>query len=330
MAENVVKLSLGGGGKQMSDFIKDVILKNFDNEIIANMGDASLIKTNGLCAFSTDSFVIKPDVFTGGDIGKLAICGTVNDLAVSGAIPKYLSFSIVVAEGYPLDKLEQIIISAGKTAKEAGVMVVCGDTKVVEREALDGIIINTAGVGDIVKNLNDFSSIKTGDKIIVTSDIARHGMSIMLSRGNLGFIGNIESDCACLNKMLETVYTKDVKFARDATRGGLAAVLNEIAESSDVGIAVNEETLPIREDVANFAETLGFDPLSVANEGVAVVIASADCADEVVNILRENPLGKSAVIIGEITDSKKVVLNTTIGGKRYIEMPPGELLPRIC
>ncbi len=330
MAENVVKLSLGGGGKQMSDFIKHVILKNFDNDIIANMGDASLIKTSNLCAFSTDSFVIKPDFFVGGDIGKLAVCGTVNDLAVSGAIPKYLSFSVIVAEGYPLDKLEQIIISAGKTAKEAGVMIVCGDTKVVEREALDGIVINTAGVGDIVKHLNDFTQINEGDKIIVTSDIARHGMSIMLSRGNLGFVGNIESDCACLNKMLSSAYDMDVKFMRDATRGGLAAVLNEVVESSGLGVEIEEELIPIREDVAEFAETLGFDPLSVANEGLAVIIASKEDAGKVLSTIKNNELGNNAAIIGTITSSKKVVLKTIIGGHRYVEMPPGELLPRIC
>ncbi len=330
MSEKLVSLSLGGGGKQTSDFIKDVIIKNFSNDIIANMGDAAHIVTSENSAFTTDSFVVKPEFFNGGDIGKLSICGTVNDLAVSGAKAEYISFSLIVAEGYPLDKLEKIIVSAAKTAFTACVKIVCGDTKVVERGSLDGVILNTSGIGRVVKNLNNFSAIKAGDKVIITSDIARHGISVMIARGNLGFDGNITSDCATLNKMLESVYAFDVKFARDATRGGLAAVLNEITEKSNLGFLIEEKDIPLQVDVADLCDILGLDPLSVANEGAAVIIVSENDASKVLDTLKQSPYGKNAAVIGTVTDKAKVVLKTKIGGTRYVDMPPGELLPRIC
>lgn len=330
MYDKVVTLSMGGGGKQTADFIKNVILKNFSNEIIANMGDAAHIKVSENSAFTTDSFVVKPLFFKGGNIGKLSICGTVNDLAVSGAIPKYLSFALVVEEGYPLDKLEEIIVSAGAQAAKAGVQIVCGDTKVVERGSLDGVMINTAGIGSVVKNLNDFGKIVEGDRVIVTSDIARHGMAVMLDRGDLGFSGDIKSDCECLNKMFEKLYSYDIKFSRDATRGGIAAVLNEIAEKSGKGFVIDESALPIREDVLELCETLGFDPLSVANEGAALIVVSDKDHEKVMNTLLNDPLGERAALIGSVTGNGKVVMKTKIGGSRYVEMPPGELLPRIC
>lgn len=329
MREKVVTLSMGGGGKQTNDFIKNVIIKNFGNEILSNMGDAAHVETSQISAFTTDSFVVSPEFFCGGDIGKLSICGTVNDLAVSGAIPRYLSFSLIIAEGYPLDKLEKIIESAAKTASSACVKVVCGDTKVVERGSLDKVVINTAGIGTVVKNLNDFSKVKEGDRVIITSDIARHGMAVMIARGELGFTGSIDSDCACLNKMFEAVYGYDIKFARDATRGGLAAVLNEIS-SSGVGFEIDEDFIPVREDVLGLCETLGFDPLSVANEGAAVIIVSEKDTDAVLASLTSDVCGKRAAIIGRVTSGGRVVLKTKIGGTRYVDMPPGELLPRIC
>ncbi|MBQ3033498.1 MAG: hydrogenase expression/formation protein HypE [Deferribacterales bacterium] len=330
MTDNLVSLSLGGGGKQTSDFIKNIILKNFSNDIIASMGDAARIYGAADMAFTTDSFVVKPDFFEGGNIGKLAVCGTVNDLAVSGAKAEYLSFAIVVAEGYPLDKLEQIIKSAAETANIAGVKIVCGDTKVVERGSLDGVILNTAGVGRIIRPLNDYSAVSVGDKVIVTSDIARHGISVMLARGELGFSGAIPSDCAPLNKMLENIYAFDVKFARDATRGGLAAVLNEISEKSGLGFIINETDIPLRSDVAELCEVLGLDPLSVANEGAAVLVVSQGDCSKVLDNLRQNPFGKNAAVIGSVSESGRVALKTEIGGTRYVDMPPGELLPRIC
>lgn len=330
MSEKVVTLSIGGGGKQTSSFIKDIILKHFDNEIIDNLGDASYIKTGVSSAFTTDSFVVRPEFFNGGNIGKLSVCGTVNDLAVSGAKPLYLSFALVVAEGYSLDKLEQIVESAAIEAKKAGVKIVCGDTKVVERGGVDGVIINTCGVGDVVKKLNNYVNVKTGDKVIVTSDIARHGMAIMLERGQFGFNGDIKSDCACLNHMMSNIYEYNIKFSRDATRGGVAAVLNEIAEKSGKGFIIDEENIPLRQDVAELCETLGYDPLSVANEGAAVIIVSEEDAEKVLDALHKSDTGKNAKIIGSVTDDARVVLNTISGGKRVVDLPPGELLPRIC
>lgn len=330
MSEKLVSLSLGGGGKQTSDFIKNIILKNFSNEIISNMGDAAHILTSSNSAFTTDSFVVKPEFFNGGDIGKLAICGTVNDLAVSGAKAEYISFALVVAEGYPIDKLEKIIQSAAETANYAGVKIVCGDTKVVERGSLDGVIINTAGVGRVEKNLNDFSAIKTGDNVIITSDIARHGMSVMIARGDLGFDGDILSDCAPLNKMLESIFAFDVRFARDATRGGIAAVLNEITEKSNKGFIINEDSIPLQDSVADLCDILGIDPLSVANEGLALLVVSENDTSKVLDTLAKSPFGKNAKVIGNVTDDGRVVLKTKIGGSRYVDMPPGELLPRIC
>lgn len=330
MSEKFVTLSMGGGGKQTSDFIKEVVLKNFSNDIIANMGDAAHIQTSSRSAFTTDSFVVSPAFFNGGNIGKLSVCGTVNDLAVSGAIPKYLSFAIVMEEGYPLDKLEEIIVSAGKEAAGAGVKIVCGDTKVVERGSLDGVMINTAGIGEVVKDLNDFSKVSVGDAVVITSDIARHGMTVMLARGELGFAGDIMSDCRCLNKMFEKIYSYGIKFSRDATRGGVAAVLNEIAEKSGKGFLIDEAALPIREDVLELCETLGFDPLTVANEGAALVVVSAEDLAQVMDIFHKDPFGSAAAVIGEVTDTGKPVMKTKIGGMRYVEMPPGELLPRIC
>ena len=330
MSEKIVTLSIGGGGKQTSSFIKDIILKHFDNNIIDNLGDASYIKTSENTAFTTDSFVIRPEFFNGGNIGKLSICGTVNDLSVSGAKPLYLSFALVVAEGYSLENLEKIVESAANEAKKVGVAIVCGDTKVVERGGIDGIIINTCGVGSIVKKLNNYESIKASDKVIITSDIARHGMAIMLERGQFGFNGNIESDCACLNHMMSKIYDYNIKFSRDATRGGVAAVLNEIAEKSGKGFIINEEDIPIRQEVAELCDTLGYDPLSVANEGAAVIIVGNDDCQKVLDTLKSTETGKNAKVIGEVVDDNKVMLNTISGGRRHIDLPPGELLPRIC
>lgn len=335
-----ITLSVGGGGKDTNSFIKDIILKNFDNEILANMGDASILcledfkSESGILSYTTDSFVINPNFFNGGNIGKLSICGTVNDLAVSGAIPLYLTFALIIPEGYKLDDLKKIVESAAMEAKKAGVKIVAGDTKVVDRNSLDSVIINTSGVGRIVKNLNDFMQISESDDIILTSDIARHGMSIMLSRQDYGFQGEIESDCATLNRMLESVYKYDVKFMRDATRGGVAAVLNEIAEKTGLGFLVRESDLPLMENVSMVCDTLGFDPLTVANEGVAVIICNKSDSTKVISELQKFETGKNAAIIGKVMKDNeiknRVVLETFAGGRRLIDMPPGELLPRIC
>lgn len=328
--KEIITMAVGGGGKTTNDFISRVIREHLGNPVLNQFGDAAYIDLSEKAAFTTDSFVVKPEFFTGGNIGKLAVCGTVNDLAVSGAEPKYLSLGLVVPEGYSVEKLTEILASIGKTAREAGVVVACGDTKVVERGALDSVILNTAGVGVVRHIWNDAKTVKAGDKVIITSDIARHGVSILLARGDLGFDGEIESDCACLNGMLAELHGLDVHFCRDATRGGVAAVLNEIAPHAGVGFRLMEADIPVREDVRAMCETIGFDPLSVANEGVAVILVSAEDADEAVARLRRHETGKSAVIAGVVTEDSYVTMETVVGGIRVVDMPPGELLPRIC
>jgi hydrogenase expression/formation protein HypE len=325
-----ITLAEGGGGKAMNAFLRSAVFKHFKSPILAAAGDAAYISLNGELAFSSDSFVVIPEFFPGGDIGKLAAAGTTNDLAVSGAVPKYLSCSLVIPEGYETDKLECVIKSLSETAAEAGAEVVTGDMKVVPRNELVGLIINTAGIGEVRSRWNDFSKISAGDRIIISSDIARHGAALLLAREELGFSGVIPSDCNVLFNMLAPLHKKVVNFARDATRGGVAAVLNEIAAGSGKGIMIREEDIPIRKDVNYLCDTLGFEPLSVANEGVVVLITPPDDAEDAVRILREHPYGGSASLCGEVTESGSVLLETRIGGKRYVEYPSGENLPRIC
>jgi hydrogenase expression/formation protein HypE len=325
-----IRLAEGGGGSATNSFIKELFISRLGNEFSDKMPDAAHVPLTGMAAFTTDSFVVRPEFFNGGDIGKLAVCGTVNDLAVSGAVPLYLSLGIIIPEGYEADKLERVVDSIASAALEAGVKIVCGDTKVVEKGAADGLFINTSGIGSVVKDLTDFEAIKDGDSVILTSDIARHGMSVLLERGGLGFEGEISSDCAPLNKMLESVYEYDVHFCRDATRGGVAAVLNEIAEGCGKGFHIREDCLPIKKEVGNLCEILGFDPLSVANEGLAVIIVSSQDTPYILEKLKSYSAGSDASAIGFVNNEKRVILETVIGGKRVVDMPAGELLPRIC
>ncbi|MDR2870402.1 MAG: hydrogenase expression/formation protein HypE [Deferribacteraceae bacterium] len=330
MPNKTVSLAAGGGGKAMSELIGGLLFKYFKNNELHEMRDASYLSLIGELAFSTDSFIITPEVFPGGDIGKLAVAGTTNDLACSGAIPRYLSCSLIISEGYDLSQLELVIASMAAAADEAGVDIVTGDTKVVPHGELSGLFINTAGIGVVAKRTNDYANIKAGDKIIITSDIARHGVAVFLARKELGFTGQIESDCNILCNMLNSVLDYGVHFIRDATRGGVAAVLNEVAERSSLGVLLRETQIPLREDVSHFCDTLGFDPLAVANEGVAVVIVDSADADQVLSTIRSHSAGVRAAICGEVTANKGVLLETVIGGKRYVEMPLGEILPRIC
>jgi hydrogenase expression/formation protein HypE len=325
-----ITLAAGGGGKAMHALLTSAVFSNFKSPILLAGGDAAYIHPNGELAFSTDSFVISPEFFPGGNIGKLAAAGTINDLAVSGAIPKYLSCSLVIPEGYSLEKLKKIVAALSETAIEAGVEVVTGDTKVIPQGELKGLIINTAGIGEVISRWNDFSKISLGDKIIITSDIARHGMAVLLARGELGFTGVIPTDCAVLSNMLAPLHKRVVNFARDATRGGVAAVLNEISIGSGKGIIVEEEQIPIRDDVHRLCDVLGFDPLTVANEGVAVIISPPKEAEAVLDLLKAHPCGISSTICGEVAEGSYVLLETNIGGKRHIDFPTGENLPRIC
>jgi len=320
-------MSVGSGGASTQSFISDIIFSRLGNDILNRASDAAIVESGKKLAFTTDSFVVRPEFFPGGDIGKIAVCGTVNDLLVSGAVPKFISFGLIVAEGYLISDLEKIINSMAEFCKKAGVKVVCGDTKVVDKGSLDGIVINTSGIGESVRDYTDYSRIKAGDAVILTSDIARHGMSVLLARGDLGFEGEILSDCAPLNDVFDVA---DVKFARDATRGGVAAVLNEISDVSGKGFLMEEADLPMDENVGYLCDMLGYDPLAVANEGLAVIIVDSSDADAMLSKLKVCENGQRAAISGVVTDEKSVLLETPIGGKRHIEMPAGELLPRIC
>jgi hydrogenase expression/formation protein HypE len=333
-----ILLGHGSGGKLSHDLIKDLFVKYFSNKVLSEQTDAAILNiATGKIAFTTDSFVVDPIFFPGGDIGKLAVAGTVNDLAVSGARPLYLSSSFIIEEGMLFDDLEKIVISMAAEAKKAGVMIVTGDTKVVNRGKCDKVFINTAGIGEIDPkcfSIGTGSKIQPGDKIIINGTIADHGMAVMAAREELSFKTNIQSDCACLNHLIKEALnaTDHMKFMRDATRGGLATVLCELAENKQFGIEIDEAALPVNENVRGMCELLGFDPLYVANEGKVVMVVGKEDADQVLKVLKANELGKEASIIGEVVDDHhgRAWLTTGIGGRRIIDMLAGEQLPRIC
>jgi len=322
-------MSVGSGGASTRDFVKDIIFSRLGNAYLNMASDAAILSVTGKTAFTTDSYVVRPEFFPGGDIGKISVCGTVNDLLVSGAKPLFLSFGLVIPEGYFVKDLERIIESMAAECETAGVKVVCGDTKVVEKGGVDGLIINTSGVGESLNNYTDVSDIREGDAVILTSDVARHGMSVMLARGELGFEGEILSDCASLCDIFEALRGFNVKFARDATRGGVAAVLNEIKDDCGRGFLIDEKRIPMESDVGYLCDMLGFDPLAVANEGLAVIIVDRGDSLRALEAVRSCTNGERASIVGRV-EGDRVILETTIGGHRFIEMPSGELLPRIC
>jgi len=333
-----ILLGYGSGGKLTHELITNLFVKYFKNDILESQTDSAVLKIDAdQLAFTTDSFVVDPIFFPGGDIGKLGIAGTVNDLAVSGAKPLYLSTSFIIEEGFLLKDLETIVISMAAEAKKAGVFIVTGDTKVVNRGKCDKVFINTTGIGLLSGNRADIGSgknIEVGDKVIINGTIADHGMCIMAAREGLNFSAEIESDCACLNGMIKEVLdvSENIKFMRDATRGGLATVLCELAGEKNFGIEINENAIPVNENVRGICELLGFDPLYVANEGKVVMIVGKDDAEKVLDVLKKNEFGRNATIIGEVTDEHKgkAWLTTGIGGRRIIDMLAGEQLPRIC
>lgn len=340
---HVAKVSLahGGGGKAMRDLIDDVFVSAFDNPALIPLEDqarfslADLALLGDRLAFTTDSFVIDPLEFPGGDIGKLAVCGTVNDLAVGGAKPLYLSCSVIVEEGVEVSLLRSIAHSMAEAAEAAGVAIVTGDTKVVNRGACDKLFINTAGIG-VIRPAIDLGAhrAEAGDAILVNGLLGDHGAAILAARGDLKFETSIESDCAALNSLVETLIgaCPQVKFMRDATRGGLATVLNEIAEASSVGIEIEEHRTPVRDEVKGFCEILGLDPLYLANEGKIVAVVPGAAAERARAALATHPLGEDSAIIGHVTQSPagRVVMRTQFGGKRIVDMLVGEQLPRIC
>lgn len=340
VAMNTVQLAHGSGGKLTHDLIKDLFVKYFDNEYLSPLSDSAEIRLSSKeIVFTTDSYVVKPLVFPGGDIGKLAICGTVNDLSVAGGTPLFISCGFIIEEGFALKALEEIVQSMAATVKEAGVKIVTGDTKVVEKGAADGLFINTAGIGQKVEGLKlGYDQIRPGDKIIVNGNIGDHGMAVMAERENLGLSSNLISDCAPLNDLIKSVCeirgTKyGIRFMRDPTRGGLATTLCEVAEETGFEMEIDETSIPISNEVKGIAEILGIDPLYSANEGKVVIIASADSAGQIVSKMKNHPLGKNARIIGEINSKGpvgKVTLKTGIGTRRLITMPTGPQLPRIC
>ena len=333
---DTITLSHGSGGIQTNKLINGLFVKYFNNDILNQMNDAAQIDIDfSRLAFTTDSFVVNPIFFNGGNIGKLAVCGTVNDLAVSGAKPLYLTNAFIIEEGFSIDKLEEIVKSMAQQANIAGVKIVAGDTKVVEKGNVDGIFINTSGIGKIYENVNiNCTNASVGDVIIINGTLGDHGMTIMCERNKLGFEGNLKSDCACLNSLVDIMIKAyaGIHVIRDATRGGVAAVLNEISEASNVTIALEENNLPIKEEVKGATEMIGLDPLYIANEGKLCAFVPEAYAQKVLDAMRKHPLGSEATVIGKVTEElgNKVYLNTVVGGKRLVDMPSGIQLPRIC
>lgn len=335
MSEKIT-LGHGGGGRQAQILIRDHFATRFG--MAGPMTDSAILSApSGILAFTTDSYVIDPIFFPGGDIGKLAVCGTVNDLAVSGAEPKYLSAAFIIEEGFGMEQLDEIVTSMADEAEAAGVRIVTGDTKVVEKGQCDGIFINTAGVGLLSSDLvhvSSASSVKEGDVLIINGSPGDHAVTILAARRGLSFDIPLLSDCASLNRLVRRVAEKPeaVHFMRDLTRGGLAAVLNELAAMRGCGIIIDEVSVPVQEPVRGLCEILGFDPLTLASEGRMLVVAAPGEAGAIVERMRKDPLGSEAAIIGRITSGRegRVILNGTSGGKRFIDVPSGQLLPRIC
>ena len=330
-----ILLAHGSGGKLMHDLIARSFVAALGNPRLNKMDDSAVFEISGRLAFTTDSYVVSPIFFPGGDIGKLAVCGTVNDLSMSGATPLYLSLSFIIEEGLLIADLEKIVNSIHQAATEAGVEIVTGDTKVVNQGSADKIFINTSGVG-LVPAGADISGANAipGDKVIVSGTIGDHGIAVLSQREGLKFHVPVPSDCAPLNRlvaeMLET--STDLHCLRDPTRGGLATTLNEFARQSRVGININEGSLPVNKAVLGACELLGFDPLYVANEGKLVAVVAPTEADKVLNRMKQNRYGRQSVIIGEVVPEHpgRVVMKTRLGASRIVDVLVGELLPRIC
>ncbi len=333
---NVVLLSHGGGGLRTGKLIRDVIVRHLGNPILNELDDgANILIPEKNAVFTTDSFVVNPLFFPGGDIGKLAVCGTVNDLAMMGAEPRCLSLSLIIEEGLPLNDLERIIVSVRKTLKTVGVNVVTGDTKVVERGMGFGLFINTAGIGVRLKNADPrVANARAGDVIIVTGPLGDHGAAVISCREGIKLESKLVSDVAPLWNLVACLAGRGVRLhcLRDPTRGGLAAALVDIAASSKVGIRIVEKDLPVREEVRGICALLGMDPLNMACEGRAVIVCPRKDGKAVMASLKSHPLGRQSRLIGCVAErpAGMVILETRMGGERIIEMPMGEDLPRIC
>lgn len=331
MSEKIL-MAHGAGGKLSAQLLHDVILPAFDNEILNELHDGAKL---GRLAMTTDSYVVRPIFFRGGDIGKLSVCGTVNDLAVTGAIPKYISVGLILEEGFDFDALKKIVGSMSAAAHQVGVKIVTGDTKVVGRGQADGIFINTAGVGELIDGVDiSAKNVRAGMKILVSGTIGDHAVTILAERHGLELPANIQSDCALLNGLIAEMLAVEPKIAmlRDVTRGGLATVLNEIAQAANVGILLDEEKIPVREEVRGVCEILGFDVLELANEGKIVAVVPNESCEKILSVMRKNICGVEAAVVGEVVNHSagKVGLKTAIGAVRIVDTPAGEIVPRIC
>ena len=332
---DVITLAHGSGGHKTGELISEVFRKNLGNEYFTSDDAAVMPAPEGRIAMSTDGFIVSPWEFPGGNIGKLSVCGTVNDLACMGAKPLYLTCSYVIEEGFPISELEKVAQAMGETARKAGVKIVAGDTKVAGKGQVDQIFITTAGVGVRPDGVNMSGAYaKPEDKIIVTGDVGRHGTTILLARGDYGIDAEVTSDCAPLWNEVEAALgvCPEMHVIRDATRGGVGTVMYEITEQSDVGVKLDREKIPVDDAVRGVTGMLGLEPLYFACEGTMVMICPAEYADKVVEALHGCEHGKGAAIIGEITEENKgrVVMTTEIGGMTYLPKPGNELLPRIC
>jgi hydrogenase expression/formation protein HypE len=335
MKAQKILLGHGSGGRLMHSLIRDLMLKKLNNSILKELADSASLNYKERLAFTTDSFVVNPLSFPGGDIGKLAVCGTVNDLVMLGAVPEYLSLALILEEGLDYRVLENIVESISHHARQAKVYCVTGDIKVVEKGACDKIFINTSGIGRIIKNrFLSVKKIKAGDKIIITGAIGQHGIAVLSKRKELDPRFNIKSDCSALHGLLLPVLknAQGIRFMRDPTRGGLASTLNEIVQAAGLGIIIEERRIPVSGRVRVACELLGIDPLYVANEGRAIIVVANKSADKVLKFLRKHPLGRKARVIGEAVNNPRgrVILRTILGTQRILDMLTAEPLPRIC
>ena len=334
MNEDKILLAHGSGGKLMHDLIES-FLPDLANPILDKLDDSAVFEVSGRLAFTTDSYTVKPIFFPGGDIGRLAVCGTVNDLSMSGARPLYLSLAFIIEEGLPVADLKKVLASIKTAADEAGVKIVTGDTKVVDRGSADKLFINTAGVGVVPEGIEiSASNAKPGDKIILSGNIGDHGIAVLSQREGLKFHTPVPSDCAPLNGLVAEMLaaSANIHSLRDPTRGGLATTLNDFAGQSNVGIRLEEDKIPVDKAVLAACELLGFDPLYIANEGKLLAAVAPEDAGAVLAAMKRNKYGVGAVIIGEVVleHPGQVVMKTDLGASRIVDMPVGELLPRIC
>ena len=330
-----ILLAHGSGGKLAHELIEKVLIKPLSNLLLDRLDDSAVFTCSGRLAFTTDSYVVNPIFVPGGDIGKLAVCGTVNDLSMVGATPLYLSLAFIIEEGLLLDELERVLVSVQAAAREAQVQIVTGDTKVVNKGSADKLFVNTAGVGSVPEGIDiSGSNAKPGDKVILSGTIGDHGIAVLSQREGLGFATKLESDCAPLNGLVVEMMaaSRRIHTMRDPTRGGLATTLNELAAQSKVGIRIEEEIIPVRDEVRGACEMLGIDPLYVANEGKLVALVHPEDAEAILHKMRQHHYGRDAAIIGEVRSDHpgRVVMKTTLGASRIVDMLVGDPLPRIC